>query len=450
MALDVGRCTLRQARAGRRLLPRHARGAAPPARPRSPTTAASICATSRCRAGSPGASGRWCRRTAARPPTSPAFHAMLERYGGMRAQVVTGIHDDAGALVGDPLGARAASPAALEPRTSSRASTRPPTARGGRSRDRPRAAAADPAAARRAPDRGHNRWHPELPPAVEVEPGDEVVVDCRDGLDGLVTPTTRDEDLHSLELARAHPMSGPIAVRGARPGDVLRVEILEIAADDFGSTAVIPGFGLLAAEFPEPYLVTWGCATASPRGPHARHPGAGRPVPRGASAWPRRPSAWPPSRPARPRSPRTAASRCRRSPSAPCRPPSPTPPGPAHHPAARDGRQPRRARRARRLRDVLSRRRRGRAALARRRALRAGRRRGLRHGDRDARAGAPALDVVPRDRARWLPSTPAFESTEPAAPATAATSSPPACPSTPTARTATWTCCWRPATRCAR
>jgi formamidase len=108
------------------------------------------------------------------------------------------------------------------------------------------------------PDSGHNRWHPDLPPALVVEAGDELLVDCRDGLDGLVTPTTRDEDLLTFDLRRAHPLSGPIAVRGAGPGDVLRVEVLEIVPDDFGSTPIIPGFGLLAAEFPDPYLVTWG------------------------------------------------------------------------------------------------------------------------------------------------------------------------------------------------
>ena len=47
-------------------------------------------------------------------------------------------------------------------------------------------------------------------------------------------------------------------MRGAEPGDVLKVEILAIETDGFGSTAVIPGFGLLGDLFEEPYLVTWG------------------------------------------------------------------------------------------------------------------------------------------------------------------------------------------------
>jgi len=108
------------------------------------------------------------------------------------------------------------------------------------------------------PETGHNRWHPDLQPALVVEPGDEVVVDCRDGLDGQITPATLDADLLALDLNRGHPLSGPIAVRGAEPGDVLRIEILAIEPDGFGSTAVFPGFGLLGDLFDDPFLVTWG------------------------------------------------------------------------------------------------------------------------------------------------------------------------------------------------
>ncbi len=47
-------------------------------------------------------------------------------------------------------------------------------------------------------------------------------------------------------------------MRGAEPGDVLKVEILAVETDGFGSTAIFPGFGLLGDLFEEPYLVTWG------------------------------------------------------------------------------------------------------------------------------------------------------------------------------------------------
>ncbi|MDX6540195.1 MAG: formamidase, partial [Gaiellales bacterium] len=109
-----------------------------------------------------------------------------------------------------------------------------------------------------APEAGHNRWHPDLPPALEVDAGDEIVVDCRDGLDGQITPASLDADIGEIDFRRGHPLTGPIAVRGAEPGDVLKVEILSVETDGFGSTAVIPGFGLLGDLFAEPYLVTWG------------------------------------------------------------------------------------------------------------------------------------------------------------------------------------------------
>jgi formamidase len=108
------------------------------------------------------------------------------------------------------------------------------------------------------PETGHNRWHPDLPPALTVDPGDEIVVDCRDGLDGQITPASQDADIAQLDFSVGHPLTGPIAVRGAEPGDVLKVEILAVETDSFGSTAVIPGFGLLGDLFEDPYLVTWG------------------------------------------------------------------------------------------------------------------------------------------------------------------------------------------------
>jgi acetamidase/formamidase len=45
-----------------------------------------------------------------------------------------------------------------------------------------------------------------------------------------------------------------VFVNGAKPGDVLAVELLEFRTGDWGWTAIIPGFGLLADEFPEPWL----------------------------------------------------------------------------------------------------------------------------------------------------------------------------------------------------
>ena len=103
----------------------------------------------------------------------------------------------------------------------------------------------------------HNRWHPDIPPVVSVEPGERLTLECEDGLAGLLTRESVHADCAHLDLGLPHPLAGPVEVAGAQPGDVLEVEFLEYQPADFGVTAVIPGFGFLADLFTEPYLVKW-------------------------------------------------------------------------------------------------------------------------------------------------------------------------------------------------
>lgn len=103
---------------------------------------------------------------------------------------------------------------------------------------------------------GHNRWHPELDPAAVVQPGDTVTLDAPLGTGDQIGPTSTHADLHSLDLSK-DVLAGPVFVDGAAPGDLLAVEIVDIVPASFGFSAVIPGFGVLADVFPNPYLVTW-------------------------------------------------------------------------------------------------------------------------------------------------------------------------------------------------
>ena len=103
----------------------------------------------------------------------------------------------------------------------------------------------------------HNRWHPDLEPVAEVAPGEEIRLEAADGLDGQLTRASTHADAGTLDLGLGHPLAGPVHVRGAEPGDVLEIELLRYETDDFGTTAVIPGFGYLADLFPDPYLVKW-------------------------------------------------------------------------------------------------------------------------------------------------------------------------------------------------
>jgi formamidase len=106
-------------------------------------------------------------------------------------------------------------------------------------------------------ERIHNRWHPDLQPVAVVRPGDEVTLETRDGLDGQLTRESSHEDVARLDLGLGHPLTGPLHVERAEPGHVLEVQLASYETADFGTTAVIPGFGMLADLFPDPYLVKW-------------------------------------------------------------------------------------------------------------------------------------------------------------------------------------------------
>ena len=113
-------------------------------------------------------------------------------------------------------------------------------------------------------DHAHNRWHPDLEPVASVAPGEEITLETRDGLDGQLTKDSTHVDADHLDLGLGHPLTGPVWVAGAEPGDLLEVELVSYETADFGVTVVIPGFGFLADVFPEPYVVHWelrdGCA----------------------------------------------------------------------------------------------------------------------------------------------------------------------------------------------
>lgn len=97
-------------------------------------------------------------------------------------------------------------------------------------------------------------WDNSLEPALEVEPGEAVELHVRDASDEQISATSGVEDVTRLDFDHVNPVSGPVLVKGAKPGDVLEVELLEFRPPDWGWTAIIPGFGLLADEFPEPWL----------------------------------------------------------------------------------------------------------------------------------------------------------------------------------------------------
>ena len=73
----------------------------------------------------------------------------------------------------------------------------------------------------------HSAWNNSLDPVLSVESGDVVRFECRDAVDGQIDIETTVEDVPDVSFDPVHPLTGPMAVEGAEPGDVLEVELLD-------------------------------------------------------------------------------------------------------------------------------------------------------------------------------------------------------------------------------
>lgn len=117
---------------------------------------------------------------------------------------------------------------------------------------------------------GHNRWHPDIPPAVRVRPGQDIRVECREWTDNQIGDNDSANDVRDVDLTRAHMLSGPIHVEGAEPGDLLVIDILDLGpvpqqvgespGQGWGYTGIFAkanGGGFLTDRFPDAYKAIW-------------------------------------------------------------------------------------------------------------------------------------------------------------------------------------------------
>lgn len=99
---------------------------------------------------------------------------------------------------------------------------------------------------------------PDAPPVLSIDSGDEVTLSTWGHWGNRVTPDTVMEDFPALRAAfpealGPHSLTGPIQVRGARPGDALVVDVLALrpAAHGFNLVVAEPrGRGVLRDRFP--------------------------------------------------------------------------------------------------------------------------------------------------------------------------------------------------------
>ncbi len=103
----------------------------------------------------------------------------------------------------------------------------------------------------------HSRWNRELSPRLEVASGDTVHMECLDSSGAQVQPGMTAADFLNIDRGLIHALTGPIAIAGAAPGDVLEVAVLKVEHHGWGWTSVIPGLGFLDERFAEPHLFHW-------------------------------------------------------------------------------------------------------------------------------------------------------------------------------------------------
>ncbi|HEY8338350.1 MAG TPA: formamidase [Egibacteraceae bacterium] len=117
---------------------------------------------------------------------------------------------------------------------------------------------------------GHNRWHPDIPIAAMVKPGDEFRVECREWTDAQIGNNDSANDVRDVDLTKCHMLSGPIGVEGAEPGDLLVVDILDLGpvpqevgpapGQGWGYTGIFAkdnGGGFLTDWFPDAAKAIW-------------------------------------------------------------------------------------------------------------------------------------------------------------------------------------------------
>jgi len=104
---------------------------------------------------------------------------------------------------------------------------------------------------------GHNRWHPELEPVLAVRAGEPFELETLDARDAFFASAGVEEYLRAFPAGRVHPLTGPVRVEGARPGDLLEVEVLEAHARGSGITAIRPGAAALEELLDEPCVLRW-------------------------------------------------------------------------------------------------------------------------------------------------------------------------------------------------
>lgn len=106
-------------------------------------------------------------------------------------------------------------------------------------------------------DQTHSYWSSTIEPLIRVESGAVIEVNTEEASDKQLNPESTVEDIKNLSFDPIHPLTGPVYVENAEPGDILKVKLHKIELGSWGWTGIIPGFGFLSDEFDEPWIKTF-------------------------------------------------------------------------------------------------------------------------------------------------------------------------------------------------
>jgi len=103
----------------------------------------------------------------------------------------------------------------------------------------------------------HSRWNAALSPRLTIDSGDTVHFECQDSSGAQVHPGMTVDEFQNIDRTLIHALTGPVAIHNAAPGDVLQIDVLEVAHKGWGWSSVIPGLGFLKERFADPFLFHW-------------------------------------------------------------------------------------------------------------------------------------------------------------------------------------------------
>jgi acetamidase/formamidase len=114
-----------------------------------------------------------------------------------------------------------------------------------------------PSAHRHTIHQRHHGWDRSIAAVTHIAPGDSLEFEVVDASGGQLHQNSTVADVERLDFGKINPVTGPVYIDGAEPGDILKVTLLSFAPSGWGWTANIPGFGLLADDFKKPALNIW-------------------------------------------------------------------------------------------------------------------------------------------------------------------------------------------------